>query len=293
MLAFTYFHPHGRVLWLPFQWNVLFIGINAYRIGRTLYYNSMGNRLSEEMKEIKRDILDVMEMSDFAKLVSIATEETFEDGDMCNQQGQPNPYVLLVIEGEMDCYRDGIKTYSLEKGNFVSESGLHAGLLLDGSIQSCCTIVANDTHAQTRCLRWNRSELVDLLERETGIRRSLKAALSWDIVRKLKAQRESIMEHKISDPELWTLKRTEQSEDRYASIVQNLLTSNSANSIGDFKKRTKELDHYRTIHHIDDEHHRLALKKTGWTLEEYDAGEKLSVQAIKQDCRDSLHVEID
>ena len=25
-------------------------------------------------------------MSDFAKLVSIATEETFEDGDMCNQQ---------------------------------------------------------------------------------------------------------------------------------------------------------------------------------------------------------------
>ena len=208
-------------------------------------------------------------------------------------QGQPNPYVLLVIEGEMDCYRDGIKTYSLEKGNFVSESGLHAGLLLDGSIQSCCTIVANDTHAQTRCLRWNRSELVDLLERETGIRRSLKAALSWDIVRKLKAQRESIMEHKISDPELWTLKRTEQSEDRYASIVQNLLTSNSANSIGDFKKRTKELDHYRTIHHIDDEHHRLALKKTGWTLEEYDAGEKLSVQAIKQDCRDSLHVEID
>ena len=86
MLAFTYFHPHGRVLWLPFQWNVLFIGINAYRIGKTLYYNSMGNRLSEEMKEIKRDILDVMEMSDFAKLVSIATEETFEDGDMCNQQ---------------------------------------------------------------------------------------------------------------------------------------------------------------------------------------------------------------
>jgi hypothetical protein len=38
------------------------------------------------ISEIQRDILDVMEMSDFAKLVSIATEETFEDGDMCNQQ---------------------------------------------------------------------------------------------------------------------------------------------------------------------------------------------------------------
>ena len=34
MLLFTYFHPHGRVLWLPFKWNLLFILINSYRIGK-------------------------------------------------------------------------------------------------------------------------------------------------------------------------------------------------------------------------------------------------------------------
>jgi len=343
MLVFTYFHPHGRVLWLPFQWNVLFIGINAYRIGRTMYYEYRGIGLSEEMKAIKRDFLDVtdMDLYDFAKLVDIAVEETFEVGDMAAQQGQENPYIRLVIEGKLDCFRDGIATYSLEKGNFISEGGLHAGLLLDGTIESCCSIVAvgnddddddNEDHKndkrniksngehksrqnqkQTRCLRWNRSELVDLLQRESGIKRSLKAALSWDIVRKLKGQRESITEHKVSDAELWTMKRKEQSEDRYASIVRNVLTtSQSAFGIDgspssstrtgtgtitssanvdsltfngrrrrnsnrrSLRKRALELEHYRTIHHIDDEHHELALKKIGWTLEEYDARTKLA-----------------
>lgn len=46
----------------------------------------MGNRLSEEMKEIKRDILDVMDMFDYAKFVSIATEETFAEGELLQQQ---------------------------------------------------------------------------------------------------------------------------------------------------------------------------------------------------------------
>ena len=34
------------------------------------------------------------------------------------------------------------------------------------------------------------------------------------------------------------------------------------------------LEKYRIIHHIDDEHHRLALDKCGWTPEEYELGIK-------------------
>jgi len=271
MLVFTYFHPHGRALWLPFKWNALFIGINAYRIGKTLYYKHKGLNLGEEMTKIKREYFDVMDIQDYAQLVDIAIEETFEKGDIVCHQGQRNPFVRLVIEGELDAFRDGIRTYSLEQGNFVTEAGLHAGLLLDGTIETSCTIVAKD-EKKNRCLRWNRTELVELVKRESGLRRAFKAILTWDIVRKLKGQRHAITDHKIADPELWTMKRKEQTEDRYAAIIQNVLTSNR--DAENMKKRTSELDHYRTIHHIDDVHHELALKKIGWTLEEYHAGMK-------------------
>jgi len=274
MLFFTYFHPHGRVLWLPFQWNALFIVINSYRIAKTLYYQNMGNRLDENMKRIKHDYFDMMDITDFAKLTSIAKVEFYNEGTLVVQQGQQHHYIRMVLEGELDAIRDGIKTYSLYEGNFISEGGLHAGLLLTGSLESCCTIAASSDlkSKRIRCLVWNRTELIELLKREASLRRSLKAALSWDIVRKLKGQRHSITDHKVKDPALWTLKRKEQSDDRYAAIVQNIVNSKI---FDDFNKRRDELDHYRKIHHIDDESHRVALGRCGWSEQEYIEGRRI------------------
>ena len=72
---------------------------------------------------------------------------------------------------------------TLEDGNFISESGLHAGLMLPDSVESCCKIEAE---SDVRVLAWDRTELVDLLNRDPHVKRSIKAVLSWDIVRKLK-----------------------------------------------------------------------------------------------------------
>jgi len=297
MLFFTYFHPHGRVLWLPFQWNLLFIFINTYRIGKSLYYKYISHfLLSEDKKRVRDEYFTIMDTSDFAKLCSIAQEESFKSDEVVVFQGQKNPYIRMVIEGELDVLRDGIKTYALEEGNFITEAGLHAGLFLSGTIESCCTVVAqrqekidhggnsngdsgksdenvnDDKQPQpikARCLRWDRTELIQLLKQDHGLRRSLKAVLSWDIVRKLKAQRQTIAESKVEDPRLWSQKRQEQTEDRYAAILQNMVQNPEY-----FKKRKSELDHYRRIHHIDDEHHKQALMRCGWTSSEYDAGEK-------------------
>lgn len=233
----------------------------------------MGNRLDENMKRIKHDYFDLMDLVDFAKLTSIAREEVFDPGELMLHQGQKHHYIRMVLEGEMDVFRDGIKTYALYEGNFISEAGLHAGLLLKGSVESCCTIVASNSCKRVRCLVWNRTELIELLNREGGLKRSLKAALSWDIVRKLKGQRQSLTDHKVKDPTLWTLKRKEQSEDRYAAILQNIVQHED----DDFSRRRIELDHYRKIHHIDDNTHRRALEKCGWTVGEYDTGKKKAI----------------
>lgn len=175
-------------------------------------------------------------------------------------------YIRLVVDGELAVMRDGIKTYNIEEGNFVSETGLHAGLMLYGKVESCCTIVASEN---TKVLTWDRNELMDFLEREKAVRSALKAALSWDIIRKLKGQRLLLAEGKIDDPELWTQKRNEQNNHRYAAILQNMLYHPQY-----LRLRKEELKKYRMIHHIDDEHHRMALKECGWTPQEFEAGFK-------------------
>ena len=49
MLVFTYFHPHGRVLWLPFKWNFLFILINGYFVFKNQVDKFLADQLSDLM----------------------------------------------------------------------------------------------------------------------------------------------------------------------------------------------------------------------------------------------------
>lgn len=292
MLFFTYFHPHGRILWLPLKWNVLFIALNTYRIGRVLFNRYMADQLPEEWKDFRQQHLTVLDPVDFYKLFRIAKEEIFEEGELVMIQGTANPKVRIVIEGELEVLRDGTLTYVLEKGNFVSESGLHSGLMLSGSMEACGSIVvgppfdpSGKNNVQTsrrnkvRTLTWDRTELVQLLETDKGLCNSLKACLSWDIVRKLKTQRHMLVEGRVKDPKSWTKKREDQGISRYAAILQNMLRLPPE----EVQAMSQELNKYRLIHHIDDADHERALAKCGWTKDEFRLGRQEKKKEFEED----------
>ena len=106
MLFFTYFHPHGRVLWLPLQWNVLFIAINSYRIGRVLFDRYMADKLSGEMKVFREEHLNLVDVVDYYKLMKIATEEVFEEGDLVLHQVSMRDLLCVgaTCSGECDFF---------------------------------------------------------------------------------------------------------------------------------------------------------------------------------------------
>lgn len=278
MLAFTYFHPHGQVLWLPFKWNVLFIAINSYRLGLIMYQQYLTDMMPEEMKRIREEHFYVVEPIGWSKLIRSGREETYQPGALIVQQGDMNRYIRLVLEGEVEVMRDGQVTYQLDEGHFVSESGLHAGIMLRGGVESCAAVVAKrESRTPVRVLCWDRTELMDLLEKEKSIRSSLKAALSWDIIRKLKGQRLMLANGQVDNPALWSVKRKEQGSERYAAILANMLSHPNPH------EHIDELTKYRAIHHINDEQHRLALAKSGWTPEEFQVGRRFVADDLADD----------
>ena len=275
MLCFTYFHPHGRVLWLPFKWNALFIAINSYRIGKVMLDRYYAEKLSPDMIQVRDQHFFILDPPDFARLVRIGKVEVFKKGDCLVKQGEQHQYIRLVIDGEFNVYRDGNLTYKVEEGNFISEVGLHAGLLLPGKVESCCSIVAAKPG---RTLCWERDELMALLRREKQLRRALKAALSWDIIRKLKSQRKLLQNSDIADAAQWTQTRTEQNQHRYAAILQNMLAHPKY-----LKQRMEELEKYRLIHQIDDEQHKRALERNGWSVEDFERGFKEGEEKVDEE----------
>ncbi len=267
MLVFTYFHPHGRVLWLPFKWNVLFIALNAYRVLKIHIDRFFASQLSPLLMHMHDHHFYVMDIADFARLCRIGHIEHFMKGELLVQQDYENRHVRLVLKGTLNVERDGIVTYQLHEGNFISETGLHAGLLLRGNVNSCCDVKANDNDVAV--LTWERTDLMHLLEVDKNIQRSMKAVMSWDIVSKLKSQRVLLASGLVADPEEWTTKRREQTLHRYKAILRNMLAHPQY-----LNKRKEELCKYRDIHHIDDYQHEVALKEMGWTLEEFETGSK-------------------
>jgi len=107
------------------------------------------------------------------------------------------------------------------------------------------------------------------MEVNKNIQRALKAVMSWDIVSKLKSQRNLLSSGKVKDPEEWTNKRRQQTLHRYKGILKNVLLHPAY-----LNKRKEELIKYRDIHHIEEEEHEQALTEMGWTLAEFDAGKK-------------------
>mmetsp|Transcript_34295 Transcript_34295/g.50422 ORF Transcript_34295/g.50422 Transcript_34295/m.50422 type:complete len:437 (-) Transcript_34295:294-1604(-) len=273
LILFSYFHPYGRPLWLPLKWNCLFIAVNGYRIGKVYYDEYMAHNLSEELLHIHSDHFHVIDIVDFAKLVKIGEIETFHEGDEVLNQGKSNRYLRLVLDGKLDVFRDGQRTYSLEEGNFISEVGLHAGIELTGPVESSATVLVekqdpgkgDGKQAHVRCIRWDRTELIRLLEKEKNLKRSFQAVLSWDVVSKLKAQRLSLS---AASQSLDIVdKGNSQSDSRYRGILRNVLSN--PDKFDDYKE---EINVYRLIHHVSDESHLKALKEFGWTLEEFERG---------------------
>jgi CRP-like cAMP-binding protein len=268
MLAFTYFHPHGRVLWLPFKWNCLFIALNTWRVARVyldIYWSQLV--MSDTLVRVYDEHFYILDKADFARLVRLGQTETYHKGDVIVHQDDKNRYVRLVLVGDLNVERDDQITYMLHEGQFISETGLHAGLGLRGAVTSCCSVVAVTDEVQL--LRWDRTELMRLLELDVSLERALRAIMSWDIVSKLKSQRELLAGGVITDVDKWTVKRKEQTLSRYKAILQNMLSHP-----GYLKKRQGRLAKYREIHHVTNEEHIRSLTEMGWTEEEFKLGYK-------------------
>jgi hypothetical protein len=174
-------------------------------------------------------------------------------------------------------------------GSNRTVQGLHAGLKLTGPVESSAKVAAKkDARGRVRCMRFHRTDLINLLEREENLNRSFQSVLGWDIVSKLKAQRSLLARKTLIDgerPQDVIAHRQDQSQYRYAYILHNVLSQQR----GDIHAFKEDLDTYRTIHHISPEQHSKALTECGWTEPEYKLGfkkratEKSSIMLLKED----------
>ena len=271
MLVFTYFHPHGRVLWLPFRWNVLFVIINSCWIAKLLSDAFLAENLTEEQSAV-RDRFTNMSAVDFARLLRISTRRSLSPGEQLLSQGQLNSTVYLVVDGSLDALVDGVRTYTLRPGNFIAEGALHAGALIRCPVRTSASVVASSSssspsNANVVLYSFERGDLIDVLEANHAMRNALQASLCWDIVQKLKRQRKE-KAGEGADKLAVAAKSNKQTLERYKAVVGAMLGESLVVS----KEDRKIIDKYRAIHVIDDSEFETIIVALGWSLKEFNDG---------------------
>ena len=181
-LIFTYYHPVGRPLWLPFGWNVLFMTINAGHIYSILSSKWEAERMPPQAVDLWKAVFSHQGVSavDFNKLLACGTWTTLRKGTALQAEGQPSASIFLLVQGGADVSVGGTKTHRLSQHQFIGDMGLSSGIAISQPVRGVATVTTNQ---QTTCLVWSRAALHELLEREPmlRVRASVNGECEWRV----------------------------------------------------------------------------------------------------------------
>ena len=252
-LIFTYFHPVGHPLWLPFGWNLIFMAINAGHIAAIANERREADNLPPQAVELWKAVFEHHGVSavDFHKLLSAGTWTTLRKGATLQEEGKPSASVFLLVQGGADVSVSGKKSHRVYSHQFIGDMGLSLGIALATPVRGVATVTTN---AQTTCLVWPRQALAELFSAEPALASAFQRALSADVMRKLQDP-----EREAAVSRLWRA--------RYESVLGAVLADGSLS-----EQHRHQLGQFREIHHVSDEEHGAILSRIGWSAEQYELG---------------------
>jgi len=258
-LVFTYWHPVGRPLWLPFGWNIVFMLINGAHIYSILSKRKQAESLPKQAVDLWRAVFGAHALSavDFDKLLQVGTWTTFRKGTVLQEEGQPSNSLFLIVRGGADVYKGGKQCHALHEHQFIGDMGLSSGIVLEGPVLGVAHV---ETNTQTTCLVWRRQQISELMDSSPLIAAAVRAAVSEDVVRKHSSPHAASKSEHVG--ELWRA--------RYASILHAVLAPGELS-----EQQREQLRQYRTTHGISDEAHALLLRENAWSPAEYEEGKRL------------------
>ena len=268
-LLFTYFHPIGSPLWLPFRWNIVFVLINSAYITKILAERRRAEQLPQQALDVWRDVFQPHGMCkvEFDGLLHAGTWTTLRKGAVLQEEGKPSNSLFLIVSGGATVSRGGEFTHSLGEQQFVGEMGLSSGIHLASPVLGVAHV---ETSEQTTVLVWSRRVLSELMDSSDALASGIRGAITADVVRKTRrleleasssTNTESVQRHGEQMEELWNA--------RYASIIGALTSEGSIS-----EEQREQVRSYRNLHQITGEAHVRALALQGWSASEFEAGER-------------------
>ena len=173
-IAYNYFIPVGPI-WIPIFWNILFIGINLYRI-IGIILERRGVNLNDKELELFETIFKGFSPVEFMKLMRISSWQTVEANYHMIEQGTHLKGLYLLFNGEVIIKQDDVEIARSKDGSLIGEISFIRGGEATATVITACP---------SEYVYWAGDDLKKLLLRNPNMDIAMKQVFSMELSKKL------------------------------------------------------------------------------------------------------------
>ena len=171
-IPYYYFRPDP--LWDGIGWDVAFIAINVYWIGR-LVYDRRPVHFTADQKRLWEKALHRLHPRHARALFKIGKVKSAAPNETISTHGETLHEVALISEGKVELRIEQKKIEELGPGNFIGTASFLERKL---EFPSFATVVATKP---TLMITWNKRELRKLADRDHDLRMAIQATMGLEI----------------------------------------------------------------------------------------------------------------
>ena len=162
-------------LWIPIQWNILFITVNLYHITKIIL-SKRDLKLDNEEEFIYQKVFSHISRSDFKNLTRIGFKRTWQAKEKTISENADVNALFLIISGEVNVFAHNNKVATLGPGEFIGEMSF----LTNSSAKA--DIICNKT---TQIYFWDKEALKEYLYKNIHIYNGLNMAIANQLITRI------------------------------------------------------------------------------------------------------------
>ena len=182
LLLIPYYYLQPSPLWVPIEWNALFIAINVFWILR-LALERRPVHLTSEERRLRELSFPSLTPREALKLFTTGIWETLEPGMSLVEHDRARSRFSVILTGTADVLLHGVKVDELSEGQFVGEIDTQADEAIDID-------VLLTTRARVMC--WDRVQLRDFLKKRPDVSLALERSVGLQLRERLDTAMEDL-----------------------------------------------------------------------------------------------------
>lgn len=180
------YHVNSDPLWVPIQWNMVFMAINIFHIG-LIFWEKRKLILKDHHKEIHEKFFNDLGAGEFMKLSKLGYLRTSDYNEILIPEKSEISMLMILYRGKVELNCKGNLIKEMEEGRFIGEMSFLTGELTTAEVKAM---------GEVKYFFWPKNKLKNFLLKNPRYMASVQRAIGGQLIDNIlhESQKEDVEE---------------------------------------------------------------------------------------------------